>query len=272
MQKNKNDLRFELVQMSSSELSQLIRAETGKETPDDDLVLTALEILEERKADRSVELGPESREAWEDYLEKFRARQKKPLLTLGNLAKAASIVLILGVLLVSGLTQEAHAGSLWKIIAQAGESIFQYVNIGQKETEPEEYVFQSDNPGLQQVYEAVVTELGVTEPVVVQWLEEGYELTALDIIETPAKKGVHAVFNNGEKDLILIFDKMNKDFSPEFDIVDQKTEIYEINGIIHNLVKNNNVFLISWTRQNLKCSIFVDCQEVALEQIIRSIY
>lgn len=271
MQKNKNDLRFELVQMSSSELSQLIRAETGKETPDDDLVLTALEILEERKADRSVELGPESREAWEDYLEKFRARQKKPLLTLGNLAKAASIVLILGVLLVSGLTQEAHAGSLWKIIAQAGESIFQYVNIGQKETEPEEYVFQSDNPGLQQVYEAVVTELGVTEPVVVQWLEEGYELAELEIIDTPAKKSVHATFLNGDKELILSISKMKKDVSPEFDKEEIQIEKYEVNGIIYNLVENN-IWLVSWTHQNIKCYISVDCQENVVKQMIRSIY
>ncbi len=272
MQKNKNDLRFELVQMSSSELSQLIRAETGKETPDDDLVLTALEILEERKADRSVELGPESREAWEDYLEKFRARQKKPLLTLGNLAKAASIVLILGVLLVPGLTQEAHAGSLWKIIAQAGESIFQYVNIGQKETEPEEYVFQSDNPGLQQVYEAVVTELGVTEPVVVQWLEEGYELTALEKIDTPAKKGIHATFFNGEKELILKYDKMNQDLSPDYDKAAMIVNEYEFNGIEHSLVNNYDVLFASWTKQNLKCFISVDCQEDVLKRMIRSIY
>lgn len=272
MQKNKNDLRFELVQMSSSELSQLIRAETGKETPDDDLVLTALEILEERKADRSVELGPESREAWEDYLEKFRARQKKPLLTLGNLAKAASIVLILGVLLVSGLTQEAHAGSLWKIIAQAGESIFQYVNIGQKETEPEEYVFQSDNPGLQQVYEAVVTELGVTEPVVVQWLEEGYELTTLDIIETPAKKGVHAVFCNSTSEIVLVFDQMQKDLSQRYYKTETRVDVYEYNGVIHNFVQNNELWLVSWTKQNLKCSISINCQEDVLKQIIKSIY
>lgn len=272
MQKNKNDLRFELVQMSSSELSQLIRAETGKETPDDDLVLTALEILEERKADRSVELGPESREAWEDYLEKFRARQKKPLLTLGNLAKAASIVLILGVLLVSGLTQEAHAGSLWKIIAQAGESIFQYVNIGQKETEPEEYVFQPDNPGLQQVYEAVVTELGVTEPVVVQWLEEGYELTQIKIIDTPAKKSVVALFFFDKKEAVLIYDLMKQDISPDFDKIEDDIHKFEFNGIEHFIVQNTDVKLVSWTRQNLKCSLYIDCQDDVIKQIIRSIY
>ena len=41
--------------------------------------------------------------------------------------------------------------------------------------EQPEYVFETDHPGLQQIYDAVV-EMGVTEPVVPMWVPEGYDL------------------------------------------------------------------------------------------------
>lgn len=263
------DLRRELNQMSSQQLRELLDRETGKETPDDDLVLTALHILEDRNADQPAELGPKSEDAWKTYQDRVRQREQKPML---RVVKAASLVLVLFGLCLAYLPKQAHAGSFWKIITDWTDDIFQYVNIGEKETEPEEYVFQTDNPGLQQVYDTVVDFLEITEPVVAQWLPEGSELVEIRQIETRGKKSVHAKFVIDEKEIILAFNKMEVDNSPQYYKAEDKVERYEINGIVHTCMRNGDVWSISWAKQNVKCSISIDCQEDEVKQIIRSIY
>ena len=266
------DLRRELNRMSSQQLIELLDRETGKETPDDDLVLTALHILEDRNADQPAELGPKSEAAWKTYQDSVRKREPKPTLRVPRLVKAASLVLVLIGLCLAYLPKQAHAGSFWKIITDWTDDIFQYVNIGEEETEPEEYVFQTDNPGLQQVYDTVVDFLEITEPVVAQWLPEGSELVKIKQIETRGKKSVYAYFANDEKETVLAFNKMEADFSPQYYKAEDRVTEYEVNGITHNYMQNSRIWSISWARQNIKCSIYIDCQEDIVKQIIRSIY
>lgn len=266
------DLRRELNQMSSQQLTELLDRETGKETPDDDLVLTALHILEDRNADQPAELGPKSEAAWKTYQDRVRKREPKPTLRVPRLVKAASLVLVLLGLCLAYLPKQAHAGSFWKIITDCTDDIFQYVNIGEKETEPEEYVFQTDNPGLQQVYDTVVDFLEITEPVVAQWLPEGSELVEIRQIETDGKKSVHAYFLNGEKEIVFAFNKLEVDRSPSYYKAEDQVEEYEINGIVHSYMQNGSIWSVNWAKHNTKCSIYIDCQEEVVKQVIRSIY
>lgn len=270
--KNITDLRRELNRMSSQQLTELLDRETGNETPDDDLVLTALHILEDRNADQPAELGPKSEDAWKTYQDSVRKREPKPTLRVPRLVKAASLVLVLFGLCLAYLPKQAHAGSFWKIITDWTDDIFQYVNIGEKETEPEEYVFQTDNPGLQQVYDAVVDFLEITEPVVAQWLPEGSELVEIKQVETRGKKAVHAKFVIDENEIILTFNKMEVDYSPQYYKAEDQIKEYELNGVVHNYMRNDDIWSVNWVKQNIKCSIFIDCQEDEVKQIIRSIY
>lgn len=272
MENNTIDLRLKLKQMSSTELAEMLRAETEKETPDDDLVLQLLHILEERDADKPVELSPESRTAWKKYQAKVRAREKNLKIHFGWIMKAAaSFILIVGVMSML-IPRQANAGSFWKILTSVTDTLFEYVNIGADSTEPEEYVFETDNPGLQQVYDAVVEELEVTVPVVVKWLPEGNVLTELKHIETPAKNSIKAIFKNGDVETILIYNKMEIDLSPQYDKALGQVKEFELNGIVHSYMKNDHVWIANWVRQNVKCSIYIDCQEDVLKQIIKSIY
>lgn len=266
------DLRRELNRMSSQQLTELLDRETGKETPDDDLVLTALHILEDRNADQPAELGPKSKDTWKAYQDRVRKREQKPMLRVPRLVKAASLVLVLLGLCLAYLPKQAHAGSFWKIITDWTDDIFQYVNIGEKETEPEEYVFQTDNPGLQQVYDTVVDYLEITEPVVTKWLPEGSELVDISTSETRGKKSVYAKFVIEENEIILAYNKLEDDRSPQYHKSADQVEEYEINGIVHNYMRNGSVWVVNWARHNVKCSICIDCQENVLRQIIQSIY
>lgn len=266
------DLRLDLEQRSTQQLADMLHAETEKETPDDDLVLLVLDILEKRDADKPVELGPKSQAAWQKYQAKARARGRKPLIHMNLILKVASFILIGSILIAAFLPQQATAGSFWKILSSWTEDLFQYENIGAEETAPEEYVFESDNPGLVQLYETVVDELGITEPVVPMWLPGKPVLVEILVVETPAKRGAQAKFAGDDGEIILIFDVMGEDVSPTYYKTESQVVDFERNGIIHNFVRNNEVWLISWTRHNIKCSIFIDCQEDILKDIVKSIY
>lgn len=273
MKKNINDLQKELEQLDSLQLQNMLHQETEKDTPDDDLVLAILGILEDRDKEKPVELGPQSQDVWDQFKrKKYRNAAKKNRRYTSWAVKAASILLVIGALTLAFVPQQATAGSFWKILTSWTDDFFQYENIGAEETEPEEYVFQSDNPGLQQVYEAVVEELGITEPVVPTWLPGEYVLVELQCLESPAMKCVHARFKNGEKEIVLMLDKMVKDLSPSFNKIDSEVVEFERKGIVHNFIRNTENWVISWTRQNIKCSIFIDCQEDILADIVRSIY
>lgn len=261
-----------LEQLDSQQLEEMLHAETQKETPDDDLVLQILDILKKRDAEKPIELGPKSQVAWKKYQAKARARGRKSVIRMGWIVKAASFVLIAGLMGAAFLPKDATAGSFWKILTSWTEDFFQYENIGAEETEPKEYVFQSDNPGLQQVYEAVVEELGITEPVVPMWLPGEPVLKEIKVVETPVLKSIHAIFDADNGEIVLLFDKMMKDVSPSFNKTEESIEEFEINGIKHNFICNNEHWIISWANQNIKCSIYIDCQGDILKDIVKSIY
>lgn len=264
-----NDLQQKLEQMSSQQLAEMIREETSKEQPDDDLVLLILHTLERRKKNNRTEPGAGERVAREKYLTSKKKRHRPVHFGWG--AKAASLVAII-CLLFSLLPQTAVAGNAWKILSSWTDAIFEYVNIGGSTKIPEEYTFETNNPGLQQLYDAVVTELGVTEPVVAQCLPDGYELAEIIRIDTPSENGIFGRFVCGEDEAVLIFNKMKFDVSSQYDKSNIEIKELEASGIIHYYVRNNQIWLASWTRHNLKCSIYVDCQEEDLISIIKSIY
>jgi len=266
------DLRKELEQQSSKQLSEWLHAETEKEIPNDDLVLLILDILETRDADKPVELGPKSQIAWKKYQERAQSREeKKAVIPLKWITRAASFFLV-GIFLTAMIfPQQVTAGSFWKTLSSWTDDFFEYVNLGDA-ISTGEYVFETEIPGLQQVYEAVVEELEITKPVVPMWLPGELTFVDMKVVDTPALKSVHAWFHDGEREIVLIFDKMGKDFSPTYYKSEQQVLEYERNGIIHNFVRNNEIWVISWTRDNIKCSIFVDCQEDILEDIVKSIY
>lgn len=265
----KDDLRQELEQFSPAQLEEMLREETTKEKPDDDLVLLLLRILEERKGKTTAALDERGEAAWEAYQAKRKKASRR--IHFGWGMRAASLAVVI-CLLFALIPQQATAGSFWKVLTSWTDDFFEYINSGASNTEPAVYEFHSENPGLQEVYDAVTEELEITKPVVAQWLPEGYELEEIIPIDTPTEEGIYARFVNGDDEAVLSFRKMETDFSPQYDKSKEPIEKIEINGVAHYYMWNNDNWTISWARQNLKCAISVDCTEGELEKIIDSIY
>ena len=89
------DLRSEYIQMSTSELEILLDEELGKQTPNDDVVLTLLHILKDREPEHSLQLSDREEEAVKRYQQKQHKAKHGRLLSRRVLSIAASLVLIL---------------------------------------------------------------------------------------------------------------------------------------------------------------------------------
>lgn len=264
-------LRRELEGLSASQLREIVNKEIEKDIPDDDVVLLSLDILKVRDADKPLVLTDGQKKIWDKHERKLLNRGKSRFRLLpGGMLRVAAMAAVFSALLWV-MPQAATAGSRWKIIANWTPDIFRYENIGSKTEETVEACFRTDNPGLQEVYDAL-GELGIEPRPVPSWLPEGYVLEWIKEIETDAQVGINVYFSNGEKEAVFAYRDMKKDLSPDFDKTKEEAIEYEYGGTAYNLIQNAETWTVNWTTQNLKCSIFIDCQEDVVKQIIRSIY
>lgn len=272
MLENENMIDFlgSLKEMSSEQLSQLIQEETAKEVPNDDLVLMALDILEDREKESPIELGSKGKAAWIKYQSKVRTRQKKTILIWKPFMQVASVLLVI-TLLFALLPTRANAETWWERLARWTDDFFSFFNSNESEFSESEYIFQTDNKGLQEVYEAVV-ELGVTEPVVPMWLPEEFVLVECKIETTPIKKYVVACLSDGNSDIVLRITSYSKGVPFEYHKDEEAVTTIERHGLKYVIVKNNENSLVAWSKDNIECIFSIDCREETLQEIIESIY
>ena len=259
-----------LKELSTSELDRMLQAELRKESIDDDLVRLVLSVLEERERDYPVEINEEIAAAAERFENAIDIQQKRSVKTKWpRVLKVASVLLVVGLLLFA-LPQAVRAESFFDLLARWTESVFEFFNPAEEQDEQPEYVFKTDHPGLQQIYDAVV-EMGVTDPVVPMWVPEGYELEELMVFEEPSELTLCANMKNNES-RIYFFVAVQNIHSPRSHMKDtEKVEIFETAGIEHYTLSNNEQITATWIYNNIECSVVADCQE-DIYKILESIY
>lgn len=260
-----------LKELSTSELDRMLQAELRKETIDDDLVRLVLSVLEEREKNYPVELNEEIAAAAEDFEGTMKMPRGVPTRKkLSPVLKAASILLVVGLLLFV-VPQAAHAESFFDLLARWTESVLEFFNPAEDRDEQPEYVFETDHPGLQQIYDAVV-EMGVTDPVVPMWVPDGYELAECKVTDFEQEKSIQAVLKKGKFAiafrLLILADDINVNIYKDQD----EATIYEHNGVTYYVLNNEERQIATWNSDDTVCSVAVDCQEDILFEIIKSIY
>lgn len=267
---NGTGLRRILEEQSTAELDELLQEELQKKPQDKAAVKMVLTILEERDAAAPKERTQQSEAARERYHEQMRGLFRPvPKRSWAPALKVASIVLVVCILFV-GLPLRAEAETFWERLQRWSSTVMEYFSRQDRFKDPE-YIFLTENPGLQQVYDAVV-ELGVTEPVVPMWLPEECELTMLSQKDTPMLKGVWARFSFGEKGILFKVDVYEGEPAHQYYKDGSHYESYERNGTTYNISRNNERWSAVWTNNNIECHITLDCQEDTLRRILESIY
>ena len=259
-----------LEQMSTQELDALLLAELRADPIDDGAVRRILAILEQREKDFPVEISPRIEKAVEEYNYSRTTRKLRPGSRYRRLVQAASIAVVLGMLLFL-VPARANAESFWQMLTRWSDSFFEFFSPDSEVPPQPEYEFHTDHEGLQQVYDEVV-KMGITKPVVPMWLWEEYELMELKSRNTPTSFGLYSCFKYDTSNFIFRIDLLSTKFSHLY-FKDISSVFYkEINGTEYKIGNNNNHWIVVWTVDSIECSIFVDCQENELYEILNSIY
>ena len=266
---NRIGLRESLEQLETAKLDELLQAELEKVPPDPDSVRLIMSILEERDAAAPTPVTDAEQAAWQLYQNRMTGLQKKPAPVRRWLTVAASVVLVVG-LMFAVVPQQAEAETFWEMLQRWSNSLLEILN-PREHISSLEYHFETDNPGLQQVYDAVV-ELGVTDPVVPMWLPEGYDILEFGSKNTPMTQGIWAFFSNGNDEIAYKLDIYDGEPAHQFYRNDSYYEEYEKNGMNFFITQNNGSWGAIWTKNNIECSIILDCQEETLRRILGSIY
>lgn len=266
---NATGLRESLEQLQTEELQTMLQAELERDTPDPDSVRLILSVLEDRESQANQQLTEQKEDAWLKYQKKVIGLQKRPTKRWSVLAKVASVVLIAGIL-VTTIPGQAQAETFWEMLQRWTNSVLEYFDRDRVKAELD-YVFKTDNEGLQQVYDAVV-KLGVTEPVVPMWLPEDCNLTELSTNSTPMLTGLWARFSYGETGIIFSTIIYKGEPAHQYYKDDTHYETYEREGATYNITRNNDRWVVVWTKENIECLLTLDCQEDTLHSILESIY
>lgn len=183
---------------------------------------------------------------------------------------AASAALAVGLVLFS-LPGGVKATNLKTVLSRWTDSIFSFFAAGESPETVGEYVFQTDDPGLQKIYEAV-TELGITDPVVPMWLPEGFEVREVKNIHTIDDAMVFAYVADEKNYICLTLTKKYMDMSFQYEKDIENVEIVEVNGIEHYCITNKDSVTITWIASGLECVIITDCEEEEIYRLLESIY
>lgn len=271
---NVTSIRQMLEQMSTEDLREMLDQELHAEPVNGDSIRLIRSILRYRNKDITVEMTPNLERAWEKYqrdTDKIweASRRTQRLRSWALRAAAAAAMLLL--LMVPIVPQEAGAESLWDTLVRWTTEIVEFFGPKDNDHRIVEYEFKTDNPGLQQVYDAVV-ELGVTDPVVPMWLPEGYELDEFWQDVTRSKTRIHSRFTNGAQELVFCIDKYNADVSRMYQWDENVIDRFEYGGVVHQIMQNYDLKSVVWSRKNIECYLSIDCQEEIMHSILKSIY
>lgn len=250
--KERNKYPDELHALDLPQLETLLQEELAKDPPDDDRVLELLRALEERKY-------PEDEPA-----------QRRRSLARRLIPIAASLVIVLGVLFFTVPTK-ANAGPFFVLLTRWRSEFFELLSPESKDNMPLEYEFKTDHPGLQKVHDEAI-KLGIDGPAVPMWLPEDAELAECKVTNARAHSGLVSRFVVPGEEIILRINVIGESKYFGFYREDVGYTDFEIRGVTHYIMRNKDTWTVVWTRDDIECSIALDCQEDTLYQILESIY
>ena len=264
------DFREALRHISTQELDAILQEELRTVPVDQGSVKIILGELKEREKNSPVKNGVESGKSWIRYLSKLRNDERSEKGNSNRLVKGMAAALLI-VFLMAWLPQEAAAKGFFERISRWTNEFLELFSPDEVNENQYEYVFVTDNPGLQQVHDAVV-EMGVTGPAVPMWLPEGYELVELKREKLRANEILNAGFSDGKNELRWQVAKYNGNVARKIFKKDEVAAEYEYQGTLFQIVDNIENTTIFWTDENYEFFFSANCSEEVIYSIIHSIF
>ena len=265
-------LRDMLGQLPTEQLDQMLRLELKKEQPDQNSVRLILDVLEAREKDYPVDSGPQAEAAWARYRQRIAEEMPRPVRWprwVGTAAAAAMLVLVL----LAIVPQQAQADGFLGMLSRWKRDFLEFVTPDMRISELDNG-YETDHPGLQQVYDAAVA-MGIEDPILPQWMEEERVLEMCKETETSSVEKLSTLFAAGDNKAVLFITRY-KYTEYHFSYKDEKyTRAEEKNGVKIDITQNNGKWVAIWSRTDepeIEYSLAIDCSEDTFQRILDSIY
>lgn len=203
--------------------------------------------------------------------ETYRAKLPRRSFCRSCLSVAACLVLLLG-LLFFAIPKAAEADDLREVIGWWNDSVFRFIAPGST-PRTQEYVFKTDHPGLQQIYDEIA-DFGVDVPVVPTELSDEYELTELKILQMKEKVAINACLASGTKKYLISIVIHNERNNLWLEKNEENVLTWDFDGIEHSVISNTENCMVSWVVDRIECTIVTNvtnCKE-DVYYLIKSIY
>ena len=236
-------------------LTDRLKTELDKKEPDRD---TVIQILKEVKKE---EAGTEHADP---VLEKYKKKPKKANTSSvwwKRLAVAAAICLVV----LASVPNVFGCESLFTRIGQWTKDIFSF-----GEPKEKEFVYQTDHPGLQELYDTV-SELGLSRNVVPTWIPEDAVLDQIYTREAPNGIMVYAGFSCTDGYIGVKVKELDEDVSSEYQKGEETAVLYETEGIKHYILENEGEWTATWVVSDAECMIYGNNEDVVY-RMLKSIY
>ena len=267
--------------LSTEELQEILRQDSllDDDSSDIDTILYITDLLAKRSDSSNNSKDVEA--AWKSFKENYypyisdseplysfdspedkvvKAKPRRPR----RVMKTLSVAAVLAVVIISGsVTASAFGYSLWGAVAEWTRDTFGFTQSSQNNGI---YPFENLRDALD-AYD-------IDEPIVPQWIPDGYGEDTVQTAETPDSKIIVAVSKYGSKEIkfeVKIFDDpSNRHWL--YEMFEDDVEKYSSNGIDFYIMKNDDFTRVSWAVGNNECSILCNLEPKEIYRMIDSIF
>ena len=267
--------------LSTEELQEILRQDSllDDDSSDIDTILYITDLLAKRSDSSNNSKDVEA--AWKSFKENYypyisdpeplysfdspedkvvKAKSRRPR----RVMKTLSVAAVLAVVIISGsVTASAFGYNLWGAVAEWTRDTFGFTQSSQNNGI---YPFENLRDAL--------AAYDIDEPIVPQWIPDGYGEDTVQAAETPDSKIIVAVSKYGSKEIKLevkIFnDPSNRHWL--YEMFEDDVEKYSSNGIDFYIMKNDDFTRVSWAVGNNECSILCNLEPKEIYRMIDSIF
>lgn len=232
-----------------------LRKELDKKEPDRD---TVIQILKEVKKEETG--GAQTDPVLERYGKKPQNRTKTSSVWK-RVAVAAAVCLVV----LASVPNVFGSESVFTMIGQWTKEIFSFGKPSDKE-----FVYQTDHPGLQELYDTIA-ELDLKRNVVPTWIPEDAVLEQMDTQTMPNGTTVFAGFSYNDGYIGIKIKTFDKETSSEYQKGEDNATLCEIAGIKHYIMENKERWTAAWVVDDAECTISASNERVVYK-MLGSIY
>ena len=270
-----------LDKLSTEELQEILRQDSllDDDSSDIDTILYITNLLASRASSSDDSKDVEA--AWKSFKENYypyisdpeplysfdspedkvvKAKSRRP----SRVMKTLSVAAVLAVVIISGsVTASAFGYNLWGAVAEWTRD-----TVGFTQSSQNNGIYPFEN------LRDALAAYDIDEPIVPQWIPDGYGEDTVQAAETPDSKIIVAVSKYGSKEIKLevkIFDDpSNRHWL--YEMFEDDVEKYFSNGIDFYIMKNDDFTRVSWAVGNNECSILCSLKPKEIYRMVDSIF